>query len=98
MKAPKTRSLVMLGTSVVMQELAASLTRLGVDVKFVTTGQAAYEALQNGERRDLLAVEMSAVGSGLADLAEVARKRGTRLALLTSRSVMETDACASLLG
>ena len=91
----------MLGTSVVMQELAASLTRLGVDVKFVTTGQAAYEALQNGERRDLLAVEMSAVGSGntgLADLAEVARKRGTRLALLTSRSVMETDACASLLG
>ena len=101
MKADKTRSLVLLGTSTVMRELAAALTRLGVDVKFVTTARTAYEALQNGERRDLLAVEMTAVGCGdigLADLAEVARKRGTRLALLTSRSVMDTDACASLLG
>ena len=101
MKAPKTRSLVLLGTSVVMRELAASLTRLGVDVNFVTTAPAAHEALLNGERRDLLAVEMSAVGCGdigLADLAEIAHQRGTRLALLTSRSVMDTDACASLLG
>src|SRR5207245_8656340 len=73
---------------------------LNVDVKFVTTARAAYDAL-NGERRDLLAVEMTAVGFGdigLADLAESAHQRGTRLALLTSRSVIDTDACASLLG
>ena len=98
-----------------MQELAATLTRLGVDVHLVTTAQAAYDALHSEEaalplpgcrqrweeRRDLLAVEMTAVGFGeigLADLAEIARQRGTRLALLTSRSVMDTDACASLLG
>jgi DNA-binding NtrC family response regulator len=101
MKTAKTRSLVLLGSSKVMWELAGTLTRLGVDVKYVNSARAAYEALQSGERRDLLAVEMTAVGLGdigLADLAEVARKRGTRLALLTSRSVMDTDACASLLG
>ena len=101
MKTAKTRSLVLLGTSSVMRELAATLTRLGVDVHLVTTAQAAYDALHSEERRDLLAVEMTAVGFGeigLADLAEIARQRGTRLALLTSRSVMDTDACASLLG
>jgi len=101
MKTAKTRSLVLLGTSTVMRELAATLTRAGLDVKFVPTAQAAYEAVQDGERRDLLAVEMTAVGHGdigLAELAEAARRRETRLALLTSRSVMDTDACASLLG
>jgi CheY-like chemotaxis protein len=101
MKTAKTRSLVLLGTSTVMRELAATLDRGGVDVKFVTSAQAAYDALQEGERRDLLAVEMTAVGLGnigLADLAEAARRRETGLALLTSRSVMDTDACASLLG
>jgi DNA-binding MurR/RpiR family transcriptional regulator len=101
MKTAKTRSLVLLGSSKVMWELAGTLTRLGVNVKYVTTAHAAYEALQSGERLDLLAVEMTAVGFGdigLADLAEAARERGTRLALLTSRSVMDTDACASLLG
>ena len=95
------QSVLLLGNSTVARELATSLDELGVDVGFVTTTRDAFDALQSGERHDLLAVEMTAVGFGelgLADLAAAARERNTRLALMTSRSVFEIDACASLLG
>jgi hypothetical protein len=95
------QSVLLLGYSTVARELATSLDKLGVDVGFVTTTRDALDALQSGERHDLLAVEMTAVGLGelgLADLAAAARERNTRLALMTSRSVVEIDECASLLG
>jgi D-arabinose 5-phosphate isomerase GutQ len=97
----KAQSVLLLGNSTVARKLATSLDELGVDVGFVTTTRDAINALQSVERHDLLAVEMTAVGFGelgLADLAAAARERNTRLALMTSRPVVEIDACASLLG
>lgn len=95
------QSVLFLGNSTVARELVSSLDELGVDVRSVTTTRDAFDALQSSKRHDLLAVEMTAVGLGelgLTDLAEAARARDTRLALMTSRSVVEIDACASLLG
>ena len=67
----------------------------------MTTPSQAVEVLRAGET-DLLVVEVTAVGQsaiGLGgDLAEAAREHGTRLALLTSRSPLDTADCASLLG
>jgi DNA-binding NarL/FixJ family response regulator len=94
------RSVLLLGNSTMARQLATTLDELNLDLLVVSTARGAFEALQ-GKRRDLLVVEMTAVGFGeigLADLAAAARARGIRLALLTSRSVAEIDACASLLG
>jgi hypothetical protein len=96
-----TQSVLLLGNSTFARELAATLGELGVNVRLVTTTRDAFDALQNGNSHDLLAVEITAVGFselGLTDLAAAARKRDTRLTLITSRSIADIDACASLLG
>jgi DNA-binding MurR/RpiR family transcriptional regulator len=97
----KAQSVLLLGNSTVARELATRLGELGTKVRFVTTTRDAFDALQSSNGHDLLAVEITAVGFGelgLTDLAAVARERDTRLALITSRSVADIDACASLLG
>ena len=93
-------SLLLLGNTRLTRELSAALLRRDLEVKCVTTPSEAVEVLRAGET-DLLVVEVTAVGQsaiGLADLAEAAREHGTRLALLTSRSPLDTADCASLLG
>lgn len=93
-------TVVLLGNSPVARELAAVLPRSGVRTHYVTTATDAMRLLGRGEA-DLFVVEMVAVGVseiGLFELAEAARAKGTRIALLTSRSVMDTTACATLLG
>jgi DNA-binding NtrC family response regulator len=93
-------TVVLLGTSTVVRELASVLPRFGVRTHYVTSPADALRLLQRGEA-DLFAVEMVAVGVGsigLFELAEAARAKGTRIALLTSRSVMDTTACATLIG
>ncbi len=93
-------SLLLLGNSNVTRELATVLSRLDLHVKFVTTAREAMTVLQK-DAPDLLVVEMTALGFteiGLADLAGAAQELGTRIALLTSRSVVETSACALLIG
>jgi ActR/RegA family two-component response regulator len=94
------RSVLMLGTSTTARQLASTLDELNLDVYFASTARDALKVLR-GQRRDLLVVELTAVGLGeigLTDLAAAAQARGIRLALLTSRSVAEVDACASILG
>jgi DNA-binding response OmpR family regulator len=93
-------SLLLLGISTVTRELAMALGRLNLDMKYVATASEAMNVLQR-QAPDLLVVEMSALRLtqiGLADLADAAREAGTRVVLLTSRSVVETNACASLIG
>lgn len=82
------------------RKLATTLDELNLDVSFQESARDAFDALR-GQRRDLLVVEMTAVGLGeigLTDLAGAARARGIRLALLTSRTAAEIESCASLLG
>jgi len=100
MKSENSGSLLLLGNSSLTRELATTLDRLELEVNLVSTATEAAAILPKGET-DLLVVEVTAVGHsgiGLAGLAEAARDHGTRLALLTSRSPLETAACASLLG
>jgi len=84
----------------VTRELTTVLGRLDLRVKSVTIAREAMTLLRR-DAPDLLVVEMSALRFtqiGLADLADAARELGTRVVLLTSRSVFETAACASLIG
>jgi DNA-binding response OmpR family regulator len=93
-------SLLLFGNSQLTRELCSVLVKLDLEVKRASTAAEAVAILRTGET-DLLVVEVTAVGHsgiGLAELAEAARDHGTRLALLTSRSPLETAACASLLG
>ena len=100
MSREKIASLLLLGNSSLTRELASALARFDLKVRFVSTATEAAAILRAGET-DLFVAEVTAVGHGgigLAGLAETARDHGTRLALLTSRSPLETTACASLLG
>jgi ActR/RegA family two-component response regulator len=93
-------SLLLLGNSTVTRELAMALGRMDLDMRYVATSTEAMNVLQR-QAPDLLVVEMTALRFtqiGLADLADAAREVGTRVVLLTSRSVVETNACASLIG
>jgi DNA-binding response OmpR family regulator len=100
MQATISGSVILLGNSNVSRELAAVLPRFDARVKCAKTSLEAIQLLDSCEV-DLLVVELVAVGwtgTGLYELAEAARQKGTRLALLTSRSVMDTAACATLVG
>jgi DNA-binding NtrC family response regulator len=100
MGSKTTGSLLLLGNSQVTRELATVLSRLDLHVTFVASPREAMTFLQK-DAPDLLLVEMTALrftDIGLADLADAAHELGTRIALLTARSVVETAACASLIG
>jgi len=93
-------SLLILGNSNVTREVSTALARLDLDVRYAGTALQAMQALHESTP-DLLIVELTAVGFtgvGLADLADLCRDLGTRLALMTGRSVLETSSCASLVG
>lgn len=95
-----TSSLLFLGNSQVTREVAAALTRMDLEVRYVANAKQAMQALHESTP-DLFVVELTAVGLsgvGLADLADVCHELGTRLALVTGRSVFETSSCASLIG
>jgi DNA-binding NtrC family response regulator len=100
MGSKATGSLLLLGNSSVTRELTAVLARQDVHVKFVNSADEAMTSLRQ-DVPDLLLVEMTALRFtqiGLADLADAARELGTRVVLLTTRSVLETAACALLVG
>lgn len=93
-------SLLILGNSFVARALARVVHQLNIQVQLVTTSAEVITQL-GVNPPDLLLVELTALGSaniGLADIADACHERGTRLVLLTVRSVDETTACASLLG